>query len=50
MQICLGYMCATAIVIAMLWKDGDVASATAAATAVGLAGLGSYALGKKAKE
>ena len=45
----LGYICATAIVIVMILKDGDVAYATAAAVGMGLAGLGSYALaiGKK---
>ena len=49
-RACLGYVCGTAIVIAMLLKDGEVATATAAAVGMGLAGLGSYALGKKAKE
>ena len=41
-----GYICATAIVIAMLMTDGDIAMASAAAVGMGLAGLGTYALMK----
>jgi len=26
---CIGYVCATVIVVALLWKDGDVALAAA---------------------
>ena len=44
LKACVGYICATAIVITMLAKDGEVATATAAAIGMGLAGLGSYAL------
>ena len=42
----VGYVCATAIVIVMLFTDGDVATATAAACGMGLAGLGTYAVTK----
>ena len=41
-----GYICATAIVIAMLATDGNVAMVTAAAIGMGLAGLGTYAITK----
>ena len=46
LKACVGYVCATAIVIAMLCTDGDVAMATAAATGMALAGLGTYAVTK----
>ena len=49
MKACVGYVCATAIVITMIIKDGDVANATAAAVGMGLAGLGSYAVGRTVK-
>ena len=42
----VGYVCATAIVIVMVLKDGDLANGTAAAVGIGLAGLGSYAVGR----
>ena len=50
MKQCVGYVCATVIVVAMLVKDGDVANATAAATGMALAGLGTWAVAKTPKE
>ena len=48
-KVIVGYVCATAIVIVMILKDGDVANATAAAVGMSLAGLGSYAVGRTVK-
>jgi len=47
---CMGFVCTTAVVVAMLIIDGDAALAASAAAIATFSGLGGYAIAKSAEK